>query len=163
MWSSSRRDNWLKLGENMHLARKLGEGREGYDQAMASAQQLMNAYKVGLEVPRISTPNARNIKIRAVKVRQWHRYVCHDPWQRYCRFGHGCRDYQDERRWALSTYWLARLIWAPVLTPFWRKWPLSSWACRSPISSFILRTRISHRSTKALTPAPPRTSAAARL
>jgi putative selenate reductase molybdopterin-binding subunit len=31
-----KKKNWLKLGENMHLARKLGEGREGYDQAMAT-------------------------------------------------------------------------------------------------------------------------------
>ena len=31
-----KKKNWLKLGENMHLARKLGEGREGYDQSMAS-------------------------------------------------------------------------------------------------------------------------------
>lgn len=31
-----KRKNWLKLGELMYLARKLGEGREGYDQAMAS-------------------------------------------------------------------------------------------------------------------------------
>jgi putative selenate reductase molybdopterin-binding subunit len=31
-----KRKNWLKLGEPMHLARKLGEGREGYDQVMAS-------------------------------------------------------------------------------------------------------------------------------
>jgi len=29
--------NWLKVGELMHLARKLGEGREGYDQAMATS------------------------------------------------------------------------------------------------------------------------------
>jgi putative selenate reductase molybdopterin-binding subunit len=31
-----KKKNWLKLGELMHLARKLGEGREGYDQSMAS-------------------------------------------------------------------------------------------------------------------------------
>lgn len=31
-----KRNNWLKLGESMHMARKLGEGREGYDQAMAT-------------------------------------------------------------------------------------------------------------------------------
>jgi len=29
-----KKKNWLKLGELMHLARKLGEGREGYDQSM---------------------------------------------------------------------------------------------------------------------------------
>jgi len=32
-----KRKNWLQIGELMHLARKLGEGREGYDQAMASS------------------------------------------------------------------------------------------------------------------------------
>ncbi|MCD6577815.1 MAG: molybdopterin-dependent oxidoreductase [Anaerolineaceae bacterium] len=31
-----KKKNWLKMGELMHLARKLGEGKEGYDQAMAS-------------------------------------------------------------------------------------------------------------------------------
>lgn len=29
-----KRENWLKVGESMHLAKKLGEGREGFDQAM---------------------------------------------------------------------------------------------------------------------------------
>lgn len=43
-----KRQNWLKLGENMHLARKLGEGREGYDQAMASGA-LDECVRVGLE------------------------------------------------------------------------------------------------------------------
>ena len=43
-----KRDNWLKLGENMHLARKLGEGREGYDQSMASTA-IEECVKVGLE------------------------------------------------------------------------------------------------------------------
>ena len=32
-----KRKNWLKIGESMHLARKLGEGREGYDQSMATS------------------------------------------------------------------------------------------------------------------------------
>jgi putative selenate reductase molybdopterin-binding subunit len=32
-----KKKNWLKLGELMHLARKLGEGREGYDQQMESS------------------------------------------------------------------------------------------------------------------------------
>jgi len=32
-----KRSNWLKIGEPMHLARKLGEGREGYDQVMATS------------------------------------------------------------------------------------------------------------------------------
>ena len=32
-----KRNNWLKIGEPMHLARKLGEGREGYDQIMATS------------------------------------------------------------------------------------------------------------------------------
>lgn len=43
-----KRDNWLKLGENMHLARKLGEGREGYDQSMATSA-IEECVKVGLE------------------------------------------------------------------------------------------------------------------
>jgi putative selenate reductase molybdopterin-binding subunit len=32
-----KRANWLKIGEPMYLARKLGEGREGYDQMMATS------------------------------------------------------------------------------------------------------------------------------
>ena len=32
-----KKKNWLKLKEPMHLARKLGEGREGFDQSMASS------------------------------------------------------------------------------------------------------------------------------
>ena len=43
-----KKKNWLKLGENMHMARKLGEGREGYDQAMATTA-LDECVKVGLE------------------------------------------------------------------------------------------------------------------
>lgn len=44
-----KKKNWLKLGEPMHLARKLGEGREGYDQALASTA-LDECVRVGLEV-----------------------------------------------------------------------------------------------------------------
>ena len=40
--------NWLKLGENMHLARKLGEGREGYDQSMATTA-IEECVKLGLK------------------------------------------------------------------------------------------------------------------
>jgi putative selenate reductase molybdopterin-binding subunit len=43
-----KKKNWLKLGENMHMARKLGEGREGYDQSMATSA-LDECVKVGLE------------------------------------------------------------------------------------------------------------------
>ncbi|MEW6568368.1 MAG: molybdopterin cofactor-binding domain-containing protein [Chloroflexota bacterium] len=32
-----KRSNWLKIGEPMHLARALGEGREGFDQALQSS------------------------------------------------------------------------------------------------------------------------------
>jgi len=32
-----KRANWLKLGEPMHLAKKLGEGREGFEQAIESS------------------------------------------------------------------------------------------------------------------------------
>ena len=41
-----KRKNWLKLGETMHLAKKLGEGREGYEQAMATTA-LEECVKVG--------------------------------------------------------------------------------------------------------------------
>lgn len=32
-----KRDNWLKVGEPMHLAKKLGEGREGFDQSLKTS------------------------------------------------------------------------------------------------------------------------------
>ncbi len=41
-----KRKNWLKLGETMHLAKKLGEGREGYEQAMATTA-LEECVKIG--------------------------------------------------------------------------------------------------------------------
>jgi len=43
-----KKKNWLKLGEKMHLARKLGEGREGYDQSMASTA-IDESVTVGLK------------------------------------------------------------------------------------------------------------------
>ncbi len=43
-----KRDNWIKLGETMHMARKLGEGREGYEQAMATSA-LEECVKIGIK------------------------------------------------------------------------------------------------------------------
>jgi len=43
-----KKKNWLKLGESMHLARKLGEGREGFDQSMASSA-IDECVSVGLK------------------------------------------------------------------------------------------------------------------
>lgn len=43
-----KKNNWLKLNEPMHLARKLGEGREGYDQMMVSSA-LDECVAVGLK------------------------------------------------------------------------------------------------------------------
>jgi len=43
-----KRKNWLKLGETMHLAKKLGEGREGYEQAMVTSG-MEDCVKVGLK------------------------------------------------------------------------------------------------------------------
>lgn len=43
-----KRDNCLQVGELMHLARKLGEGREGYDQAMATSA-LSQCLDVGIK------------------------------------------------------------------------------------------------------------------
>lgn len=44
-----KRQNWLKIGEPMHLARKLGEGREGYDQTMETSA-LDECVQVGCEI-----------------------------------------------------------------------------------------------------------------
>ena len=43
-----KRANWLKLGEPMHLAKKLGEGREGFDQALQTSG-LDQCVAAGLE------------------------------------------------------------------------------------------------------------------
>ena len=43
-----KKGNWLKLGETMHLAKALGEGREGFEQSMESAA-LDQCLAVGLK------------------------------------------------------------------------------------------------------------------
>jgi putative selenate reductase molybdopterin-binding subunit len=43
-----KRDNWIKLGEEMHLARALGEGREGFAQTLDSSG-LERCVEIGLE------------------------------------------------------------------------------------------------------------------
>lgn len=43
-----KRKNWLKLGEPMYLAEKLGEGKEGYAQAMASTA-IDECVRVGIK------------------------------------------------------------------------------------------------------------------
>ena len=43
-----KRNNWLKIGEPMHLAKKLGEGREGFDQSL-NTSGLEACVEVGLK------------------------------------------------------------------------------------------------------------------
>ena len=43
-----KRKNWLKVGEPMYLAKKLGEGREGFDQVMATSA-LDECVKIGMK------------------------------------------------------------------------------------------------------------------
>lgn len=43
-----KRANWIKVGEPMHLAKQLGEGREGFEQAMATSG-IEQCVRVGLE------------------------------------------------------------------------------------------------------------------
>jgi putative selenate reductase molybdopterin-binding subunit len=43
-----KRNNWLKVGEPMHLAKQLGEGREGFEQSLATSG-LEQCVAVGLE------------------------------------------------------------------------------------------------------------------
>lgn len=54
-----KRDNWLKLGEPMYLARSLGEGREGYDQCMESSG-LEQCLEVGLKATDFHSKRAAN-------------------------------------------------------------------------------------------------------
>ncbi len=46
-----KRKNWLKLGEPMHMAKKLGEGREGFDQSLATSG-LTQCVDIGLKATR---------------------------------------------------------------------------------------------------------------
>ncbi|NMB62013.1 MAG: molybdopterin-dependent oxidoreductase [Chloroflexi bacterium] len=46
-----KRKNWLKLGEPMHMAKKLGEGREGFDQSLATSG-LSQCVDIGLKTTR---------------------------------------------------------------------------------------------------------------
>ncbi len=46
-----KRKNWLKLGEPMHMAKKLGEGREGFDQSLATSA-LTQCVDIGLKATR---------------------------------------------------------------------------------------------------------------
>jgi len=64
-----KRNNWLKIGETMHLARKLGEGREGYDQSMATGA-LDQCVDIGIKATnyyfkRESYKNQTNNKIKS--------------------------------------------------------------------------------------------------
>ncbi|MEA3441434.1 MAG: molybdopterin cofactor-binding domain-containing protein [Chloroflexota bacterium] len=43
-----KRDNWLKIGEPMHMAKVLGEGREGFEQMLESSA-LEQCVDIGLE------------------------------------------------------------------------------------------------------------------
>lgn len=43
-----KRKNWLKIGETMHMAKKLGEGREGFDQSLATSG-LTECVAIGLK------------------------------------------------------------------------------------------------------------------
>ncbi len=43
-----KRNNWIKVGEKMHLAKALGEGREGYEQYLQSSA-LEQCVAIGLE------------------------------------------------------------------------------------------------------------------
>lgn len=52
-----KRDNWLKVGEPMYLARKLGEGREGIDQVM-NTSGMEQCVDIGLEATDFYTRRA---------------------------------------------------------------------------------------------------------
>ena len=43
-----KRRNWLKVGEPMHMAKKLGEGREGYEQSM-NTSAMEQCVEIGLK------------------------------------------------------------------------------------------------------------------
>jgi putative selenate reductase molybdopterin-binding subunit len=49
-----KRNNWLKLGETMHLSKALGEGREGTEQSLLSSG-LEDCVRIGLEATDFET------------------------------------------------------------------------------------------------------------
>jgi putative selenate reductase molybdopterin-binding subunit len=54
-----KRRNWIKVGEPMHLARQLGEGREGYEQSMET-NALEQCLDIGIEATDFYAKRAAN-------------------------------------------------------------------------------------------------------
>jgi putative selenate reductase molybdopterin-binding subunit len=56
-----KKDNWLKLGETMHLSKALGEGREGFEQRLQSSA-LEQCVEIGLQATDFYTKRENNRK-----------------------------------------------------------------------------------------------------
>lgn len=56
-----KRSNWIQIREPMHMARKLGEGREGYDQAMATSA-LDECVEIGINTTDYYNKKAKYLK-----------------------------------------------------------------------------------------------------
>ena len=54
-----KRDNWLKVGETMHLSKALGEGREGKEQILYTSA-LENCVDIGLQATNFYTKREEN-------------------------------------------------------------------------------------------------------
>jgi putative selenate reductase molybdopterin-binding subunit len=63
-----KRVNWLQLGEPMHLAKPLGEGREGFDQCLESSG-LAECVRVGLQATDFYSKREKNKKQKG-RIRQ---------------------------------------------------------------------------------------------
>ena len=91
-----KRLNWIKVGEPMYLARKLGEGREGYDQSM-NTSGMAQCVDIGLAAMDYYAKR-KSFAAQTGTKRRGHRHVIGFPRQRHRRAGYGCRHAQDERR-----------------------------------------------------------------
>ncbi len=106
-----KRLNWVKVGQELPLAKVMGEGREGFEQTIRS-NGLDACVKAGSEAAgwmRKSDPEwhidhdrpyiRRGHGVGNLHARLWH-----------CRSGHGRRQYQTQRRRQLqSAHWCNRL------------------------------------------------------
>ncbi len=64
-----KRANWIKVGEPMHLARQLGEGREGFEQSMATSG-MERCVRLGMEATDFRAKRRRYLEQGAGTIRK---------------------------------------------------------------------------------------------
>ena len=91
-----KRNNWIKVGEPMHLARQLGEGREGFEQSMATSG-MERCVQLGMQATDFKAKRRRYLKQGGGGDPQGDRHGCDDARERHRWIGHGRRHAEDER------------------------------------------------------------------